>query len=430
MADEKSMDEYPSVNDFRVFVEEKFKRDRTQRFLKRNKQFFVHAFRTEDVADITKYILFGYTDAEALKEGLLSQEGDGEVSTALTFKSDTSLGELSTDLERLKGETLDESSELQIVDTQQGDGEVNATVSYKHRRETQRNLLNSEDKIAKFDIETTGEEDVWMVSQDYYKNDEFRALKKTLDSIDQKRQEDDRPSINMGDITLDPLTLENKVEFFNDLLTYNPGTWSFQTVLELGLQRGDDDNEIFEEEEKEDLQEQLDDRLVGINRAVLKGEGLRSNGFVQDCIDNNYFFNSALVRYENTDVAKVVELSVEFKQGGRQTFDICIEGEYELNGEGEREPDTFTPEFREGIRSQFRDAIINLYGRYVDMPGLIEEKHTPQSIGELHGVGPKLEEKLKDAGYDSVDDVRSASTDELREIKGIGEEMAESLVNN
>jgi len=46
------MDEYPSDSDYRIFVEEKFGRNKTQKFLKQRKNFLVHTYTKSDVANI------------------------------------------------------------------------------------------------------------------------------------------------------------------------------------------------------------------------------------------------------------------------------------------------------------------------------------------------------------------------------------------
>ena len=50
------------------------------------------------------------------------------------------------------------------------------------------------------------------------------------------------------------------------------------------------------------------------------------------------------------------------------------------------------------------------------------------SIGEIEGVGPKLLEQLKEAGYDSVVSLARSNEEELLRIKGIGEKTAKKLL--
>ena len=50
------------------------------------------------------------------------------------------------------------------------------------------------------------------------------------------------------------------------------------------------------------------------------------------------------------------------------------------------------------------------------------------NVADLPGVGPKLLEALKEAGYDSVNRVARASLEELTQVKGVGEKTAQKLL--
>jgi large subunit ribosomal protein L32e len=48
----------------------------------------------------------------------------------------------------------------------------------------------------------------------------------------------------------------------------------------------------------------------------------------------------------------------------------------------------------------------------------------PQTLEEISGVGPSKAEALREAGYESVDDVKAASQSELADVEGIGNALA------
>ncbi|MDL0145606.1 helix-hairpin-helix domain-containing protein, partial [Halobacterium salinarum] len=126
-----TMEEYPSDTDFRVFVEEKFGRDQTQDFLRSNKNFLVHANTTEDVANITRRILFGYDEAEHLKKGLLEQEQE-EKATAFTFKTEDGLEDLESELSRASSNenVFNDNKNVKISDVSQTDGGFEVDLEY------------------------------------------------------------------------------------------------------------------------------------------------------------------------------------------------------------------------------------------------------------------------------------------------------------
>jgi large subunit ribosomal protein L32e len=48
----------------------------------------------------------------------------------------------------------------------------------------------------------------------------------------------------------------------------------------------------------------------------------------------------------------------------------------------------------------------------------------PQALEDISGVGPSKAEKLRDAGYETVEDVKAASQSELANVEGIGNALA------
>ncbi len=48
----------------------------------------------------------------------------------------------------------------------------------------------------------------------------------------------------------------------------------------------------------------------------------------------------------------------------------------------------------------------------------------PQDVEDISGVGPSKAETLKEAGYDSVEDLKAASQSELADVDGIGNALA------
>ena len=57
-----------------------------------------------------------------------------------------------------------------------------------------------------------------------------------------------------------------------------------------------------------------------------------------------------------------------------------------------------------------------------------KKKSEEPSLLELPGVGEKVLESLRDAGYKSADDILNAGIDGLTKIKGIGEKKAEKII--
>jgi len=219
---------------------------------------------------------------------------------------------------------------------------------------------------------------------------------------------------------------------FYDVLSADPGNWTLEDVLQMGIRQGEQEQieEVFEEiEDEDDLREELDENLEGITDAVLTGEGLQANGFVQKCRDNGYYFNSVKMYLDNADVAEKVEVLIVFKEGNRQTFDVAIEQGYE-KVEDEVNETKFDKERKAEIRDLFRDTVIDAFSDYLSTTQMLEEEIENTEISDINGVGDAIIENLDDAGFETIDDVRNASVDELQEVDKIGEEKANLLVDS
>jgi large subunit ribosomal protein L32e len=53
-----------------------------------------------------------------------------------------------------------------------------------------------------------------------------------------------------------------------------------------------------------------------------------------------------------------------------------------------------------------------------------EESDAPETLEDVSGVGPSKAEALRDAGYESIEDVQAASQSELADVDGVGNALA------
>ncbi|MFC5972584.1 50S ribosomal protein L32e [Halomarina salina] len=52
----------------------------------------------------------------------------------------------------------------------------------------------------------------------------------------------------------------------------------------------------------------------------------------------------------------------------------------------------------------------------------------PETLEDIDGVGPSKAEALREAGYESVEDVQAATVEDLTEVEGISESLAEDIL--
>jgi len=86
-----------------------------------------------------------------------------------------------------------------------------------------------------------------------------------------------------------------------------------KTITGITVKKLSTSEDEVEEEISADEQEQPVGTLAGINQAVLHGNGLRSNEFVQTCLNQGFEITSMKYRYESKQEATEFVVSVNSK---------------------------------------------------------------------------------------------------------------------
>lgn len=79
------------------------------------------------------------------------------------------------------------------------------------------------------------------------------------------------------------------------------------------------------------------------------------------------------------------------------------------------------------LAAKVTDFKLDIFTREEFEEKIAEERRITSHVNELDGVSTKIAEILKDHGYTSVQDIYSASIQELTHIDGIGEKIAEKI---
>lgn len=428
------IDAYPSVKDLEVILKHELDRKESQEFLRDSKKTFVHTNEASEVATVGKHLFFNRESLLRLKRDLSAQTR-GQKSTAFVVESEANLDELEGDLSSLKddNEVFDEDTNLRIVDTQRDEHSVKVEVGYVHREIGNRTLMDSESRNTSFRInESEEDDDVYKVTQTFNHADEFDAAKNLFNQWDRRRRIDGESGVTRTDIRIEAIDpLEDRVDFFDDFLTYNPNNWDTRNVQYLGVRQAGDQQNDFDETTTggDELEEQIDRQLSNISELALTGRSLRDNPIVEKCIENDFYFDVARIYCENTEEPKGAVIELKFKRQGRNAFDLSITREYQIE-DGEPKKKSFGIPFRKKTRKEFRDAVVDLYGQYKDMEDLVNERGESYGFEDLPDVGETLAENLQQEGYDTVSEVLEADWEELaNKVDGIGESTAKKILS-
>ncbi|AHG05579.1 hypothetical protein HALDL1_00875 (plasmid) [Halobacterium sp. DL1] len=426
------MKEYPSDQDYKSIVEEKYGRDKAQSFFRRHSHVLVHSGETEDLANLTRRIYLGYDRTTSLKEDVLEKD-KRKKATAFIFETESEEEDLVQDLERTINTDYqyNENKELEVQSVASTDNGFDINLQYEDRSPSRRPLQNTQTRSITVSLTQTDDEEVWQGTQEYRYADEFNAASDFFDDWESKRLKERKPSIKRINFNLETIPAEDSVEMFNTFLQDAPSEWRFEQVRELGIKQKGETGGVLEKEEAEfeeegEIEEELDEQLRGITDAVFKGSGLRENQFVQDCLDSGFYFNSVRALFDGLDSTDSIEVELQFKQNPKTTFDLSIVEEYERRDDG-YEPGNLGPDKRENTRKEFRSSIVDLYGEYTDRESLIQNQYGDE-LTQFNGITENNVDQLHDLGIETPQDLYDADPETLvEEVDNIGETRAEDL---
>ena len=178
---------------------------------------------------------------------------------------------------------------------------------------------------------------------------EFNAL---LENI--KKQDS---SVHTKHISLDNLTNENKVLFFDQFNRKSIPGWRFETVTKVELKKC----EGVEEESKElsDEEENSLANLKGISSAILNGTSIRNNSFVQECLQNDFYITTRGYKFECMEDMRAGVVEINFKYDDLK-IDICKTYEFD-NDSGDLRLQPSLYNVQEEILQQFQKAAYEQY---------------------------------------------------------------------
>ena len=139
------MKEYPSDQDYKSIVEEKYGRDKAQSFFRRHSHVLVHSGETEDLANLTRRIYLGYNQTTSLKEDVLEKD-KRKKATAFIFETEAKEEDLVQDLERTINTDYqyNENKELEVQSVASTDNGFDVNLQYEDRSPSRRPLQNTQ----------------------------------------------------------------------------------------------------------------------------------------------------------------------------------------------------------------------------------------------------------------------------------------------
>ena len=154
---------------------------------------------------------------------------------------------------------------------------------------------------------------------------EMKEFNRILDNTLRK----DTP-IQARHISLEILTNVNRVAFFDEFVKNKFLGWRFATVTKVALKKQEENTVEEDDDDEEENISQTD--LQGITSAILNGTSIRSNSFVQQCLNNNFYITTMGYKFESIEDLLEVVVEINFKYDDMK-IDICKTYEYDAESE-------------------------------------------------------------------------------------------------
>lgn len=355
--------QYPLASEIRDIIIDCVKNTDLLDFL-RSKGIYYFSASHKEAAMLTSRLLLDEQDLDTLR-GHAYRNTQKSILTGFTLVSE-SFFDLSSLYNTIRDkETLVKDGYKLKALTKRGDKEFSGEIEYNKRRPGKTAFLKYDKRDISFTIKSLSDKE-WQVEVDSEKSSDGKVVQQLFEKAAEGK------SISRDELLLDNLTIENTINFFDELRTGGLGKqWQVNDILRITLRKPvmtdkeeEDDGAEVEEEKKTEEVTVGDEHLSGIRQAILEGKNLRDNSFVHSAQKSGYIFTSMTYLFQHKKDGTFLKLRAEFK-GSPKIFEVCLE-DYgrNMDKEGDEEKEritTLSSDDNMKYRSQFWNAAKKIY---------------------------------------------------------------------
>lgn len=337
----------------RVIEDGKLKPFRIRQILKKQ-GIILTSTNAEQIAEQVYPILWGSEDIQNMSRAM-DDSGNYIKSSLLTLHNDNA--------ENIMDEAEDFFSNASYRDTKyklssvirENNNSLIVKLQYAIIRPGRNELISTQYKTTEIKVRKISKNKA-MLDVRQASNSEMKELNKFLANATKRDG-----TFTTNHISLQVLTNENRVAFFDEFVKKKFNGWRFDTVTKIELKKF----EGTDEEESKELDEEDDDsikNLQGITSAILNGTSIRNNSFVQECLQNNFYVTTMGYKFECISDLREVVVEINFKYDDLK-IDICKTYEYDSEAEDLRlHPSLYN--VQEEILTMFQKGA---YEKYVEI---------------------------------------------------------------
>lgn len=357
--------EFTQNSDIKMIVEEKQICTNQIKSILRKKGIFCMVYNTKELANEIYPIYFGSADIQKMKE-LMDTESNYKKSSLISIISsdkskslDDLLDDIGEGIQKYRSYARKYTVRNVCIDS---DGAINLKMSYIKKAKGKVSLIK--DKVKELDATFKKDSDNSRLLIDIRQNDnsDLKEFNKFLEELN--NQHDACGIYELQSITLDKLTDENKIKFYDEMIKYRYSDWRIDDIKGIDVKKNEEpiDSDDEEDEAEENTKIINSQELLGINSAVFKGNSIRDAGIVKTFQEQGFCFTSMKIKYSYNKKPQSFVVDINFK--GTDNVKINIVNSYD-NSEGREfkyvipmdEQEIIIKEFQEGVNKVYKELI-------------------------------------------------------------------------
>jgi hypothetical protein len=212
--------------------------------------------------------------------------------------------------------------------------QTSVTLQYIYKKPQKGRIKIAETRTVTLDVTISPLEDDSQKYKVSIRHEGMSESKQFVTLLDEMIQEDSEQAVfGLKRITLASLLKAHKVDFFDDFGVYTHKEWKLTDIINVTVNKDeksiDDENDVTTSGEID--ASEPSGRLSGISSAILKGDGLRNNDFVKECMSQGFIFSSMSYKFSHKTLPITIVIDVNFKQ---TDLKINIVKTYQLEDDG------------------------------------------------------------------------------------------------
>ena len=311
---------YPSRYEIEQAFGEFCKRGFVNNFAQSRGIFITKAIQSE-LSTILAGFFFEHEDLDEIRQAAFSVYSKSTLS-GFVISSDNQEFDMVASLDNLRGSIVDEKKQMKLgpviaVHENGSDKAYRGSVNYTQKKPGRVEFLQEDARTFDFYIHPKGQ-GKWELLMDCNRVNDAKVMEDWVKKLTAHEAE-------VEVIRQDALTSSQTINFFDELTKRGmDDEWNFTQVKRITLRRPLEGGEEEETEAEPSV-------LSGITKAVLEGNSLRHNPFVEQCEKSGYRFTAMNYEYENKKKAHLLQIRAEFK-GRPKVFEIALESYKERSG--------------------------------------------------------------------------------------------------